>query len=242
MTIAGIPNRGSMYAGPGGILMFGNPKQNHPDDTAKLTRGLGGSSGGGNEMHFAIRETFHPRTAQLGFVRAGYLAAFAALGYTYCFRPALTAIRSVLNGDDDGNLVLPVFRLGNSRAADRHLGLIDEPSWLQGALLAVIGQTAVVLPTVDTPGDPFVGDRCAPREEPRRPRGAVFDLARMGVAHRARAPLRPMAHRSRRVATWIDSGPYAVVQRAARRSIDDLLHLSAALAAEGRRICRRAVA
>ena len=60
-----------------------------------------------------------------------------------------------MNGADDETLVLPVLRRGEARAADRHIGLISEPIWLAGAVIVVIGQTAVILPNVDTPGEPL---------------------------------------------------------------------------------------
>ena len=50
LTVAGIPNRGSMYAGPAGILMFGNPKQNHPDDVAKITESFADLVNAGHQM------------------------------------------------------------------------------------------------------------------------------------------------------------------------------------------------
>jgi hypothetical protein len=111
LTLGGIPNRGSMYAGPGGILITGDPKRNHPDDVAKISESLADLMNEGHRMHIAFRDTFHPRTAQLGFVRAAYLAAFAVFGYAYIFRPVFEPIRAALNGADDESLVLPVFRL-----------------------------------------------------------------------------------------------------------------------------------
>lgn len=155
LTVAGIPNRGSMYFGPGGILMFGNPKQNHPDDIAKFTESFGDLVNAGHPMQVTFRDTFHQRTALLGFVRAAYLAAFAVLGYAYIFRPVFEPIRAALNGADDESLVLPVLRRGDGRADDRQIGLISEPTWLAGAVVVLIGQTAVILPNVDTPGDPL---------------------------------------------------------------------------------------
>ena len=155
LTVAGIPNRGSMYAGPAGILIYGNPKQNHPEDVAKITESFADLVNDGHRMEVTFRDTFHPRTAQLGFVRAAYLAAFAVLGYAYIFRPVFEPIRAALNGDDDESLVLPVLRRNGGRSDDREIGLISEPGWLAGAVLVVIGQTAVILPNVDTPGDPL---------------------------------------------------------------------------------------
>ena len=155
LTVDGTPNRGSMYFGPAGILILGNPKQNDPDDVARISESLADLVNDGHQMHVSFRDTFHPRLAQLGFVRSAYLAAFAVLGYAYIFRPVFEPIRAALNSADDGTLMLPVLRLGEGRADDRQIGLISEPSWLGGAVLVVIGQTAIVLPTVDTPGDPL---------------------------------------------------------------------------------------
>ena len=102
LTVAGIPNRGSMYAGPAGILMFGNPKQNHPDDVAKITESFADLVNAGHQMQVAFRDTFHPRTAQLGFLRAAspppypcplttFLSGTPPPFPLYCPRPSLLA-------------------------------------------------------------------------------------------------------------------------------------------------------
>lgn len=155
LTIDGIPNRGTMYAGPGGILITGNPKQNHPDDVTAITNRFGELANAGHPLHLTFRDTFHPRTAQLGLVRAAYLAAFALLGYAYVFRAPFDPIRAALAGEDDEALVLPVLNRSDGTNQDRSIGLVSEPNWLAGAVLVGIGRTMIVLPPVDSPGDPI---------------------------------------------------------------------------------------
>jgi hypothetical protein len=156
LSINGIPNRGSMYFGPCGIVIRGNPKQNHPNDVAKISASFADLVNDGHPVQITFRDKFHTRTAQLGFVRAAYLAAFAVLGYAYIFRPAFEPIRAALSGSDDAFVMPPVLRRIEGRAGDRRVGLVSAPSWLAGAVLVVIGQTAVILPSVDPPNDSLV--------------------------------------------------------------------------------------
>lgn len=155
LTVAGIPNRGRMYAGPGGVLIIGNPKQNHPDDVAAISEHFGDWVEAGHPMQMAFRDTFDPRLAQLGFVRAAYLAAFALFGYAYVFHERLAPIRAALNGELDESFVPPVLKRSDGSNADRAIGLASDPDWLAGAVLVGIGRTMVVLPPVDVPGDPI---------------------------------------------------------------------------------------
>jgi hypothetical protein len=155
ITVADMPFRATIHGGREGMLILGIPKQNNPADLDAMFESFGDRLGEGHEMHVAFRDTFRIRTVQLGYVRAAYLAAFACLGYAYIFRPALDPIRDALNGNDDGSLVLPVLTTSDGSADRRAIGLVSEPSWLAGAVLVVIGPVAVVLPTVDTPGDPL---------------------------------------------------------------------------------------
>jgi hypothetical protein len=178
LTVAGVPNRGRMYAGPGGVLIIGNPKQNHPNDVEAISEHFGEWVGAGHPMQVAFRDTFDPRLAQLGFVRAAYLSAFALFGYAYVFGERLAPIRAALNGELLDTFVPPVLKRSDGSSADRAIGLVSDPDWLAGAVLVGIGRTMVVLPPVDTPGDP-IAELVRRRDESPQDLHGTFGLSTM---------------------------------------------------------------
>lgn len=153
LTIAGVTNRGTIHGGLGGVLIVGNPKQNHPDDVATLSEGFAELMEAGHSMQIRFRDTFHPRAAQLGYVRAAYLAAFARFGYSYVLRQSLDWIRAALVDDEDESCVLPVLKRSGGTNRERSIGIVAEPTWLAYAVLVVIGRTAIILPSLRSEDD-----------------------------------------------------------------------------------------
>jgi hypothetical protein len=130
-SVDGIEQRGTIDVGPGGVLMVGVPKQNHPEHQARFEQGfpelLEASSG---KIDLKFGERFNRRRSQLSLVRAAYLAAFASLGYAYVFRPEFDQLRAALGRGDDGTYIPRVLRLTDARSGDRHIGILTQPDWL----------------------------------------------------------------------------------------------------------------
>jgi hypothetical protein len=88
--------------------------------------------------------------AQLSWVRAAYLAAFAALGWRYVFLRCLDPLRAQLAAPT-ANVLPPLAMIDpTASAARRQMLVIQEPGTLRG-LAVVLGRYTVFLPWVEEP-------------------------------------------------------------------------------------------
>jgi hypothetical protein len=75
-----------------GIQMFGVPAATHPPTHARVMGDFEGATGEGNWQGFTFKvdfPAFSPERARASWLRSGYLAFFATLGYRFIFRPEL---------------------------------------------------------------------------------------------------------------------------------------------------------
>lgn len=99
----------------GGVMVYGNvnsendafmmnvvPKANNAKDVTAITETLKNwaAVGTGGRIGFKFREHMSPELARLSAVRAGYLAAFAVLGWRYAFLECLQPLREQLAEPD----------------------------------------------------------------------------------------------------------------------------------------------
>lgn len=99
----------------------------------------------GYEFRITSYERVRYRAALVGWLRAAYLVAFAALGYHYILRPELQIVRTQLT--DTTTEVLRVFSITVPAAprGERRLLLVERPPWLR-SLCVQMGRYAVFLP------------------------------------------------------------------------------------------------
>jgi len=110
--------------------------------------------------------------ARLSWVRAAYLAAFAAFGWRYAFQRSLARLRAQLV-DPDADLLPPLALLDHGASPERRrLFIVREPAELR-SLAVVLGRYTVFLPSLENP-QPFedLADRLsrffgAPAPRPR---------------------------------------------------------------------------
>jgi hypothetical protein len=130
------------------VQAFGIPQANDPRSVAAVTAALA-SMAKDTQFHKAeFRFTFKgpkPKAALLAWLRAAYLAAFAALGYSYILRPQMEVVREQL-ADDSGEL-LRVFSMTvpTTPRGERRIRLVEEPKWLR-SLCVQMGRHSVFLP------------------------------------------------------------------------------------------------
>ena len=91
-----------------------------------------------------------PELARLSVVRAGYLAAFAALGWRYAFLECLQPLREQLAKPDMVTLPSLVFTDPAAEPGRRELLVTEEPSEMR-TLAVVLGRHTVFLPRWDAP-------------------------------------------------------------------------------------------
>jgi hypothetical protein len=122
------------------------PKANRPDSEAAMQREFerGNIQGSRPSLHITFAR-FRYREALVGWLRAGYLVAFAALGYRYILRPDLDLVRRQIANPRDH--VITVYRatLPAELPEQRRVLLVDEPRALS-SLAIQMGRHLIFLP------------------------------------------------------------------------------------------------
>lgn len=147
--IDGVPLRGAAQSSEDGISIVGVPKQNNREQQAAFVAMLeslveGGSDAAGR-FSFTINTRFDESRARLSIIRSAYLAAFAALGWSYILQSEMQQIRDQLMKPDDAILDTYVFRDPDSATSVRRMILVADPDELR-CLAVTIGEYSVFLP------------------------------------------------------------------------------------------------
>ena len=152
--IDGVPLRGTAQSTEEGISIVGVPKQNNQKQQAafvamleSLAEGDGDAAG---RFSFTIHTKFDEARARLSLIRSAYLAAFAALGWSYILRSVMQPIRDQLMNPDDSILDTYVFRDPDSATSVRRLLLVADPDELR-CVAVTIGEYSVFLPSWSRP-------------------------------------------------------------------------------------------
>jgi hypothetical protein len=148
------------------ILAFVLPHNNDPrrlaSAEAELARLAEEEQWSGYEFQMTFYEDVRYRAALVGWLRAAYLAAFAALGYRYILRPELEIVRTQLA--DTTREVLRVFSVTVPTAPsnERRILIVERPEWLR-SLCVQMGRRVVFLPGL--PAAPDLYDSLARQSE-----------------------------------------------------------------------------
>ncbi len=144
--------RGYVSHGPQGVIMRGVPDQNSNEQVAAHVRELDQMWDGGSDPVFTVKATekFVAWRAAVSWVRAAYLASFAALGWSYAFRPELDPVRHQLMNPDSESLPRLALIDLNAPSERRGMLLVKTPEELR-SLLVVIGHYSILLPGVTDP-------------------------------------------------------------------------------------------
>jgi hypothetical protein len=151
--VDGIPLRGTAQWTDDGIQLFGVPKQNDPRVQAAHFEALGAyvESGSPKPKHsFTIHTRFDEAGARISWIRAAYLAAFAALGWSCIFRRVMDPYRSQLKYPDAMTLPTYIFRDHSAPPEVRRVLLVDRPEELR-CVAVMLGEHMVFLPGLFRP-------------------------------------------------------------------------------------------
>lgn len=109
--IGEVTVQGNVTSENGTVIMNVVPKANNPKDVTVMTETLMRwvDTGAGGSIGFRFRERLSPTAASLSWVRAGYLTAFAALGWRYVFLECLNPLRAQLAAPEQS--ILPPLSL-----------------------------------------------------------------------------------------------------------------------------------
>ena len=120
-------------------------RRTHPEHSALIQRQF--ENGGPEKMEIVMRGRMDaPRLASIGWLRAGYLVAFAALGYRYVLQEAFSLVREQFTTRDVVLDWVPVVRDDDIDPSARYMVRLSAPEILRDAFLVVFGQNVVVLP------------------------------------------------------------------------------------------------
>ncbi|GAB3831725.1 HNH endonuclease [Dactylosporangium cerinum] len=151
----GIPLRGTIqWTDDGSLQIFGVPQRNHPGQQAAHLRTLdeyADQADPNPDVAFTIQgDRYDANRDRLSWVRAAYLAAFAALGWHYIFRPIMNPYRAQFREPDRAIAPIQVLRDRTAPADQRRILFVEEPDDLRGVAVA-FGQRLILLPGVDRP-------------------------------------------------------------------------------------------
>jgi hypothetical protein len=153
--VGDVITRGNIHYVGNAFLMVGVPRANNPKDIAETTRALDAlaTKGAGGQIEFRLTEGVSVTRARLSWVRAAYLAAFAARGWRYAFLEHLNLLRAQL-ADPAASLLPPLAMIDQAAPRERRrLLVVREPEELR-SLAVVLGSHTVFLPGLEDP-QPF---------------------------------------------------------------------------------------
>jgi len=128
-----------------------HPHINSPEVLQRITQHLEITSTFG-DFTIHSRDRYHRRTAQVGELRAAYLAAFAFFGYRYAFHRRLDPVREQIHRPDER--IIHAWTLGLHDSEPRRAIFLVEALH---AVVIQLGQTGILLPWLEDPVEEFYG-------------------------------------------------------------------------------------
>ncbi|CAL9481943.1 hypothetical protein SUDANB108_03071 [Streptomyces sp. enrichment culture] len=129
--VDGIPLRGTARWTDNGIQFVGVPERNDPKVQAAHLEALDAHVYGRNPRlnhSFTVHTRFDEARARISWIRAAYLAAFAALGWSYIFRSVMDPYRKQLQQPDVSVVPTYILRNPNASPEERRVLLVDRPT------------------------------------------------------------------------------------------------------------------
>lgn len=142
--MGGVTATVEAWAGPGQFGIAYVPKQNNHNEHEVYKQAVRDPDNTANRLN--IKPGFSWDRADLSFVRAAYLASFAAFGWSQIFRPAFLPLVRRLAGSDD-ELPDGILRYDPNEAARvNKMLVVTEQGPQQGILLVQMGRSTGALP------------------------------------------------------------------------------------------------
>lgn len=133
----------------GGILISGVPEANPPNrgqDIQHALESMASNEQIGTTFNISLyRDVYSLRIAAISYLRAGYLAAFAAFGYTYILGVGFDSVRNQIAKPKDYIISGFSMTVPQAEPRERNIALPTNPSWLR-ALAIQMGRHVVFLP------------------------------------------------------------------------------------------------
>ncbi|GAA0481272.1 hypothetical protein [Actinoplanes campanulatus] len=122
-------------------------KVNNPRDTQRFDQVLGDAVDNGEQIDISLTPNirFSIERARVSWVRSAYLAAFAALGWTYILHESLAQIREQFQAHESATFPEIVLYDPEADPGRREILIIADPSACQSVMVAM-GSHTVFLP------------------------------------------------------------------------------------------------
>ena len=151
LNINGLNLRGRMRAVGDTLEMESHPQANNPEVSDQflsiMDRAVEDGSWGDSKFLLRFKRTFHRQAALVSWLRAGYLAAFAALGYRYIIRESLAVVREQISSPEAEIIDIFSMTTADAPSGERRILLISEPRWMDSVCVQM-GRHMVFLPPV----------------------------------------------------------------------------------------------
>lgn len=133
----------------GGIVLFNSPDKNKPGSKERLAEAFCNLRDPYNFIiSYKPRAPISPFRANLSWLRAGYLAAFALFGYAFISRNIFDPIREQLEMPEEEALTHVGITIPKETGPDMALLVVNKPEWLR-SLAVKMKRKIVFLPLFD---------------------------------------------------------------------------------------------
>ena len=133
-----------------GIAIYIDPERNAPDayrtTLALFDKATELEGPPEFELKFQFVRGYRSTRAHTGWLRSAYLVAFAAFGYRYILSDKMSLVRRQIADYKTRHIQVSSSTIPGASCNDRHLMLVEEPSWMRGSIAVHMGRHLVFLP------------------------------------------------------------------------------------------------
>lgn len=151
LKINGLSLRGGLRAVGDRVEIEIHPKANNPEVSdqflSMMQRVVEDGSWADTKFDLQFKRSFKKQAALVSWLRAGYLAAFAALGYRYIIREPLDVVREQISNPEAEIIDIFSTTTADAPSGERRILLISEPRWMDSVCVQM-GRHMVFLPPV----------------------------------------------------------------------------------------------
>jgi hypothetical protein len=179
LSFGGATIAASIHVAPEGIDVIGDPARSSPDAHRKFFGALDAAVDERQTdltFNLSYRYKYDPWREDVGWLRIGYLYAFAMLGYNYILRPQLNDVRAQIKAPSDRILPYLVKRI--SEPSEEAIRFVFDPPRFR-SIVVTVRDRFIMLPDFENPST--LGERIAdlpPEEWPSTVSGKSLPLPR----------------------------------------------------------------
>lgn len=163
LSVGGVQQRGRLGVRNGAFYWEGVPEADPPGVVDRLIEEMDrlvdlGEDAAGSEVKASFDLKLDERRLRIGWMRAAYLVAFAALGYRYVLHPSLDRLRQQIRDPDLDGFIAPIA-IDYDAPLDRRMLFLTEGDDDVAGLLVGVGKRRVWLPHIADDGYPARVDK-----------------------------------------------------------------------------------